>query len=202
MTGNPQPTAPVNPTGSEDGITLDGGSYNGVGGPGIGPAQCKATCDADNRCVGWTFVKPGYPNGPGCFLKSTITRKVANPCCTSGIKPTSPTPTTISTPPSAPAPTVSNSGLVGTWDGDGDNYHLGFRILDQNGALYLLINGDPKSAALTIAGRQISWVRPDWGQRWTGTISSDPAGNPRIDGRIVATDGGKDIGGYFAIRNR
>jgi len=49
-------------------------------------AQCKAACEADNKCRAWTYVRPGYisPNAR-CYLKDRITRPRYKPCCISGV---------------------------------------------------------------------------------------------------------------------
>ena len=55
--------------------------------PAAVASLCKASCDAEGACKAWTYVKPGV-QGPSarCWLKSGIPAKVANNCCTSGVK--------------------------------------------------------------------------------------------------------------------
>lgn len=51
------------------------------------PADCAKACKADGQCLAWTYVRPGR-QGPRarCWLKNRIPRRVASPCCTSGIE--------------------------------------------------------------------------------------------------------------------
>ncbi len=51
------------------------------------PALCRQTCDADDRCKAWTYVKPGI-QGPTarCWLKHAVPRAYTNNCCVSGVK--------------------------------------------------------------------------------------------------------------------
>ena len=48
--------------------------------------SCKATCDAENKCRAWTYVRPGYI-GPSarCYLKDKIKPPRHKPCCISGV---------------------------------------------------------------------------------------------------------------------
>jgi len=64
-----------------------GGDYRNLDVPNeAAGAACKAACEADNRCRAWTYVRAGYI-GPSarCYLKDTITRPRAKPCCISGV---------------------------------------------------------------------------------------------------------------------
>jgi hypothetical protein len=51
------------------------------------PALCKTACDDDQKCMAYTFVKPGF-QGPNarCWLKSEVPAAVKNDCCISGVK--------------------------------------------------------------------------------------------------------------------
>src|SRR5262249_26392758 len=51
------------------------------------PEQCAARCEREQRCRAWTF---SYPRTAGssaiCWLKSSVTPRVEDPCCVSGVK--------------------------------------------------------------------------------------------------------------------
>jgi hypothetical protein len=69
-------------------IDRSGGDYKNFDVPAQSTdgAACRAACEADNRCRGWTFVRPGYI-GPAarCYLKDSITQPRHKPCCISGV---------------------------------------------------------------------------------------------------------------------
>ena len=47
---------------------------------------CKAACQADAKCVSWTWVKPGVQTPSArCYFKSREADAFTNTCCTSGI---------------------------------------------------------------------------------------------------------------------
>jgi hypothetical protein len=48
---------------------------------------CRAACDREKTCAGYTYTKPGV-FGPSahCWLKSTIVPAVHDPCCISGAR--------------------------------------------------------------------------------------------------------------------
>lgn len=48
--------------------------------------KCKETCEGENRCRAWTYVRPGYL-GPTarCYLKDRIKPPRRKPCCMSGV---------------------------------------------------------------------------------------------------------------------
>jgi len=50
------------------------------------PQQCALSCADDKQCRAFTWVKPGV-QGPDaqCWLKSTMSAPVRDPCCTSGV---------------------------------------------------------------------------------------------------------------------
>jgi hypothetical protein len=51
-------------------------------------AECKAACEADNRCRAWTYVRPGYLSGSAgarCYLKDRLRPPRRKPCCISGV---------------------------------------------------------------------------------------------------------------------
>jgi hypothetical protein len=57
--------------------------------PGTTPEQCKADCDKDARCNGFTFIRAGAynPNDSAmCYQLSVVTETVYHTCCISAIK--------------------------------------------------------------------------------------------------------------------
>jgi hypothetical protein len=47
---------------------------------------CKKTCEDENRCRAWTYVRPGYLGAAArCYLKDRVTRPRRKPCCMSGV---------------------------------------------------------------------------------------------------------------------
>jgi hypothetical protein len=47
---------------------------------------CRETCQRDNQCKAWTFVKAGVQGAkPRCWLKDAIPAPRANTCCVSGV---------------------------------------------------------------------------------------------------------------------
>jgi hypothetical protein len=53
------------------------------------PGQCKANCENDPRCKGYTFIRAGAYN-PGdsamCYLMAVVTEMVPHECCISEVK--------------------------------------------------------------------------------------------------------------------
>lgn len=48
---------------------------------------CQSTCNGDNRCKAWTYVKPGIQSNKAmCWLKDRVPQAHSNSCCTSGVK--------------------------------------------------------------------------------------------------------------------
>jgi len=48
--------------------------------------SCFSACEANPKCVAWTYVAPNTIQGPHgqCWLKSAFVKQVPNACCTSG----------------------------------------------------------------------------------------------------------------------
>jgi len=47
---------------------------------------CKQTCEGENRCRAWTYVRPGYgAQAARCYLKDKIKPPRRRPCCMSGV---------------------------------------------------------------------------------------------------------------------
>ncbi|HEY0461305.1 MAG TPA: PAN domain-containing protein, partial [Pyrinomonadaceae bacterium] len=56
---------------------------------GTTPEQCKADCDENPKCKGFTLIRAGsyYPNDPPmCYLLSEVTSSAPASCCISAIK--------------------------------------------------------------------------------------------------------------------
>ncbi|HTS42063.1 MAG TPA: PAN domain-containing protein [Xanthobacteraceae bacterium] len=72
---------------AQSGINRYGGDYARFVVNSGDPEQCAARCEREQRCRAWTF---SYPRTAGanaiCFLKSTVTPRVEDPCCISGVK--------------------------------------------------------------------------------------------------------------------
>lgn len=48
-------------------------------------ALCRDACQANSKCVAWTYVKPGIINAKAhCRLKNTIPEPKRSSCCISG----------------------------------------------------------------------------------------------------------------------
>jgi len=55
--------------------------------PSPGASDCSFTCQLENQCRAWTFVRPGVQGPSGrCFLKRAVPVASRNRCCTSGIR--------------------------------------------------------------------------------------------------------------------
>lgn len=57
--------------------------------PGTTPEQCRADCDKDVRCKGFTFIRAGAynPNDSAmCYQAAVVTGSATHPCCISAIK--------------------------------------------------------------------------------------------------------------------
>lgn len=87
---SPSPTATV--VNSIWGERNDRASMNGTNltyYPITTPEQCKADCENDPRCKGYTFIRAGAYN-PGdsamCYLVSAVTEMVPHDCCISEVK--------------------------------------------------------------------------------------------------------------------
>ncbi len=68
------------------GVDLHGSDLRSFAMPSGDPAQCEAACDGDNRCKGWTFIKPGPQGPPICFLKNAIPTPTGAQHVISGVK--------------------------------------------------------------------------------------------------------------------
>lgn len=71
----------------ESGYDRPGNDYNRFEmEPSIGGfAPCQSSCEADNKCKAWTFVKAGIQGSKAvCYHKSPAPKRVKNKCCVSG----------------------------------------------------------------------------------------------------------------------
>ena len=67
----------------ERGVDRPGRDYKNIASPGA--AQCSFSCQAENQCRAWTYVRPGIQGPSGrCWLKTTVPQANRNGCCTSG----------------------------------------------------------------------------------------------------------------------
>lgn len=81
---------------NENGTNRPGNDYRHFEIVPLGPSiagdlvaqRCREACEADSKCGSWTAVKPGIqsPKNGVCWLKGYPPNKVADSCCTSGIK--------------------------------------------------------------------------------------------------------------------
>lgn len=71
--------------GMADNVNLPGGDYRSAA--SSGPQACRSSCQGDNQCVAWTWVKPQQSGGAGiCYFKNRVTQQVANNCCVSAVE--------------------------------------------------------------------------------------------------------------------
>ena len=72
--------------GMEDGIDRPGSDFRSLDLATADPALCQAECAGENRCIAWTFVKPGIQGEQArCWLKTPAPQAVENDCCISGV---------------------------------------------------------------------------------------------------------------------
>lgn len=90
----PEPVAPVPPV-PQAGLEADmeantdrpGFDYRNFDLATADARLCRAQCEAEQRCLSWTYVAPGV-QGPyaRCWLKKAVPQAMTNGCCISGIK--------------------------------------------------------------------------------------------------------------------
>ena len=52
------------------------------------PQNCRILCQANERCVAWTYVRPGIQADDAmCWLKNQLPPPTKNSCCVSAIEP-------------------------------------------------------------------------------------------------------------------
>ncbi len=66
---------------------MPGSDYSSFETTKAADAECSIACSKDERCVAWTWVRPGIQAPKGkCWLKNAEPAAVANNCCISGLK--------------------------------------------------------------------------------------------------------------------
>jgi hypothetical protein len=64
-----------------------GGDYQNSPVTSGDPADCALACERDRRCRTWTFSYPtDITSGAICWLKSSVTPRVQDSCCVSGVR--------------------------------------------------------------------------------------------------------------------
>ena len=71
---------------AQTGFDRRGGDYASFSIRSGDPVQCAARCERDGKCRAWSFSYPGRGSVAMCWLKSEVTARVADSCCTSGVK--------------------------------------------------------------------------------------------------------------------
>src|ERR1700755_353687 len=72
---------------AQAGFDRPGGNYPSVRIRSGDPAACAARCERENRCQAWSFSYPATAGaGAICWLKTQVTTRVENACCTSGVR--------------------------------------------------------------------------------------------------------------------
>jgi hypothetical protein len=70
----------------EDGYDRPGGDYDVIDLDTTQATQCFSACARDDRCLAWTYVKPGVEAAAArCHLKDSVSVGTPDPCCTSGV---------------------------------------------------------------------------------------------------------------------
>jgi PAN domain len=78
---------PWAPAQAQVGFDRPGGDYASFPMRSADPAQCAARCERDGRCRAWAFSYPATESASAvCWLKSKVNRRVAAPCCVSGVR--------------------------------------------------------------------------------------------------------------------
>ena len=73
---------------AQTGIDRRGGDYDRFAVNSGDPQICAQRCERDKRCRAWTFSYPIAAQGAHaiCWLKSTVTPRIEDSCCISGVK--------------------------------------------------------------------------------------------------------------------
>ena len=71
----------------EPGVDRMGSDFRDFDLAAANPELCRAACAKDQRCVAYTYVKPGV-QGPSarCWLKSAVPAPQPADCCVSGVR--------------------------------------------------------------------------------------------------------------------
>ena len=72
---------------AQTGFDRPGGDYTNFQVRSGDPAACAARCEREARCRAWSFSYPlTAGTGAVCWLKNSVTPRVENNCCISGIR--------------------------------------------------------------------------------------------------------------------
>lgn len=72
---------------AQAGFDRPGGDYKQLSLMSGDPAECAMTCERDRGCRAWSFSYPSArPGGALCHLKTSVPKRVADPCCISGVR--------------------------------------------------------------------------------------------------------------------
>ena len=72
---------------AQAGFDRPGGDYANYPVRSGDPASCAARCERDGRCRAWSFSYPlTAVNHAVCWLRSSVTARVENNCCISGVR--------------------------------------------------------------------------------------------------------------------
>jgi hypothetical protein len=75
------------PAYAQAGYDRPGGDYTSFAVRAGDPAACAARCEREGRCRAWSFSYPRTAAPAAmCWLKSTVTPRVEDACCVSGVK--------------------------------------------------------------------------------------------------------------------
>jgi hypothetical protein len=83
-TGGTAAEGPIEPQ-LEVGVDRPGSDYRNFDLSRPDAKLCRASCERDQRCRAWTYVRPGH-QGPKarCWLKNDVPQPISRSCCTSG----------------------------------------------------------------------------------------------------------------------
>ena len=72
---------------AQAGFDRPGGDYTSFAVRSGDPAVCAARCEREGRCRAWSFSYPlTAGHGAVCWLKNSVTARVENNCCISGVR--------------------------------------------------------------------------------------------------------------------
>jgi hypothetical protein len=82
------PPPPPNERPLQYGVNLHGSDYRDFDmEPGATPQMCRDTCEDEDQCRAFTYVKAGVQGGtPHCWLKNTVPQAYSDERCVSGVK--------------------------------------------------------------------------------------------------------------------
>jgi PAN domain len=147
-------------------------------------SACQASCAQDNRCIAWSWVKPGGFNAgdpPVCYRLAAASNIVPSKCCVAGWKSNS------SSSGGGSGATQPNAvDMRGTWAGGfrcGNNqYRNTLNVTSQVGNSFSGVTEDsaPFDGRVQADG-QSTLSRPSWAQEYTARVTRTATGL-RFDG--------------------